>query len=89
MKTTIADVFIETLDPNDEGEGRFEGIFLSHALQLDGKNPIYTRAGVSSDMRTRAQRRRLQVEDVGTKRNGREAQRSQGQVCLSDTNSAI
>jgi hypothetical protein len=39
---TIADVFIlETLDPDDEGNGRFEGVFLSHVLRLHGKNPLY------------------------------------------------
>lgn len=39
---TIADVFIiESLDPDDEGNGRFEGIFLSHVLRLHGKNPNY------------------------------------------------
>lgn len=40
--STIADVFIiESLDPDDEGNGRFEGIFLSHVLRLHGKNPKY------------------------------------------------
>lgn len=39
---TIADVYIvESLRPNDEGKGRFEGIFLSHLLRLHGKNPLY------------------------------------------------
>lgn len=39
---TIADVFIiESLDPDDEGNGRFEGVFLSHVLRLHGKNPKY------------------------------------------------
>ena len=39
---TIADVFIiESLDPDDEGNGRFEGVFLSHVLKLHGKNPKY------------------------------------------------
>jgi hypothetical protein len=42
MKKTIADVYIiESLDPDDEGNGRFEGIFLSHVLRLHGKNPLY------------------------------------------------
>lgn len=39
---TIADVFIiESLDPDDEGNGRFEGVFLSHVLRLHGKAPKY------------------------------------------------
>lgn len=39
---TIADVFIiESLDPDDEGNGRFEGAFLSHVLKLHGKTPKY------------------------------------------------
>ena len=39
---TIADVFIvETLDPDDEGNGRLEGSSISHLLRLHGKNPIY------------------------------------------------
>lgn len=39
---TIADVFIiESLDPDDEGNARFEGVFLSHVLRLHGKNPKY------------------------------------------------
>lgn len=42
MKTSVADVYIiESLDPDDEGNGRFEGIFLSHVLRLHGKNPLY------------------------------------------------
>ncbi|WP_439890914.1 hypothetical protein ACS7SF_17420 [Ralstonia sp. 25C] len=39
---TAADVFIiESLDPDDEGSGRFEGSFLAHILRLHGKNPQY------------------------------------------------
>ncbi len=39
---TIADVYIvESLCPDDEGNGRFEGIFLGHLLRLHGKNPQY------------------------------------------------
>lgn len=39
---TVADVFvIETLDPDDEGNGRFEGAVLSQILRLHGKNPKY------------------------------------------------
>jgi hypothetical protein len=42
MKNTIADVYIiESLDPDDEGNGRFEGVFLSHVLRLHGKHPKY------------------------------------------------
>lgn len=36
------DVFIiETLSPDDEGNGRFEGITISHLLRLHGKSPKY------------------------------------------------
>lgn len=39
---TKADVFIiESLDPDDEGNGRFEGSSISHILRLHGKNPEY------------------------------------------------
>lgn len=39
---SVADVFIvESLDPDDEGNGRFEGSSISHVLRLHGKNPIY------------------------------------------------
>lgn len=41
-KATVADVYIiESLDPDDEGNGRLEGVFLSHVLRLHGKNPKY------------------------------------------------
>jgi len=40
---TKADVFIiESLDPDDEGNGRFEGSSLSHILRLHGKDPRYS-----------------------------------------------
>lgn len=40
---THPDVFIiESLDPDDEGNGRFEGSVVSHVLRLHGKNPIYS-----------------------------------------------
>ena len=43
MKKTIPDVYIiESLDPDDEGNGRFEGSIISHVLRLHGKNPVYT-----------------------------------------------
>ena len=39
---THPDVFIiESLDPDDEGNGRFEGSNISHVLRLHGKNPKY------------------------------------------------
>ncbi|TCV67567.1 hypothetical protein [Pseudomonas fluorescens] len=39
---SIPDVFIiETLDPDDEGNGRFEGSVISSVLRLHEKNPIY------------------------------------------------
>ena len=40
---TFPDVFIiESLDPDDEGNGRFEGSVVSHVLRLHGKKPIYS-----------------------------------------------
>jgi hypothetical protein len=40
--TTKPDVFIiESLDPDDEGNGRFEGSSISHILRLHGKRPEY------------------------------------------------
>ena len=48
--TSVPDVFIvETLDPDDEGNGRFEGSNVSHVLLLHGKHPMYRY------VRTRAQ----------------------------------
>lgn len=42
MRTTLADVYIvESLDPDDEGNGRLEGVFLGHVLRLHGKSPKY------------------------------------------------
>lgn len=42
MATTVPDVYvIETLNPDDEGNGRFEGAVLSQILRLHGKNPKY------------------------------------------------
>ncbi len=39
---TRPDVFIiESLDPDDEGNGRFEGGSISHVLRLHGKEPKY------------------------------------------------
>ncbi len=39
---THPDVFIiESLDPDDEGNGRFEGASISHVLRLHGKAPRY------------------------------------------------
>jgi hypothetical protein len=40
--STRPDVFIiESLDPDDEGNGRFEGSSISHVLRLHGKEPKY------------------------------------------------
>lgn len=40
--SSIADVFIiESLHPDDEGNGRFEGSSICHVLRLHGKNPKY------------------------------------------------
>lgn len=42
MLRTKADVFIiESLDPDDEGNGRFEGSVISSILRLHGKQPKY------------------------------------------------
>jgi hypothetical protein len=42
MLNTKADVFIiESLDPDDEGNGRFEGAIISSVLRLHGKEPKY------------------------------------------------
>jgi hypothetical protein len=42
MLTTVPDVsIIESLHPDDEGNGRFEGSSISHVLRLHGKNPRY------------------------------------------------
>lgn len=42
MAKVLPDVYIiESLDPDDEGNGRFEGVFLSHVLRLHGKQPKY------------------------------------------------
>ena len=39
---TQADVYIiESLDPDDEGNGRCEGSIISHVLRLHGKSPKY------------------------------------------------
>lgn len=39
---TVPDVFIiESLDPDDEGNGRFEGSIISNMLRFHGKNPKY------------------------------------------------
>lgn len=39
---TLAEVFIiESLDPDDEGNGRFEGSIISRILRLHGKEPKY------------------------------------------------
>lgn len=42
MVRTKPDVFIiESLDPDDEGNGRFEGSIISNMLRLHGKEPKY------------------------------------------------
>lgn len=49
---TTPDVFIiESLDPNDEGNGRFEGVFLSHVLRLHGKAPRYRYVRTSEEFK--------------------------------------
>lgn len=40
--STKADIFIiESLSPDDEGNGRFEGQVISHVARLHGKQPAY------------------------------------------------
>ncbi|MCW2365866.1 hypothetical protein M2341_001313 [Sphingobium sp. B7D2B] len=40
--TTIPDIFIiESLGPDDEGNGRLEGPIIAHIARLHGKNPTY------------------------------------------------
>ncbi|WP_058050213.1 hypothetical protein [Janthinobacterium sp. Ant5-2-1] len=41
MKTLPEVFIIESLDPDDEGNGRCEGVMISHILRLHGKNPKY------------------------------------------------
>lgn len=41
MKTKPEVFIIESLDPDDEGNGRFEGAILSQTLRLHGKSPKY------------------------------------------------
>ena len=58
--STHPDVFIiESLDPDDEGNGRFEGSVISHILRLHGKNPKYkyvrTRSAFEKAVRAFAQ----------------------------------
>lgn len=50
MTSTKADVFIiESLNPDDEGNGRFEGSSISHILRLHGKTPKYRYVRTRSD----------------------------------------
>lgn len=57
MAATIADVFIiESLHPDDEGNGRFEGSSISHILRLHGKNPKYEYVRTREDFEAAVQR---------------------------------
>lgn len=54
---TKADIFIiESLSPDDEGNGRFEGQVISHVARLHGKQPAYryvrTRADFEKAVKT-------------------------------------
>ncbi len=50
---TVPDVFIiESLDPDDEGNGRFEGSIISNMLRLHGKNPRYRYVRTREDFET-------------------------------------
>lgn len=42
MKTTPNVYIIESLYPDDEGNGRLEGVFLAHILRLHGKETKYS-----------------------------------------------
>lgn len=62
---TVPDVFIiETLNPDDEGNGRFEGSVISSVLRLHEKKPIYcyVRTRVSSSKLLQSSENR----DIGT-----------------------
>ncbi|MCF8130562.1 MAG: hypothetical protein K9N10_18780 [Deltaproteobacteria bacterium] len=49
---TKAEVFIiESLDPDDEGNGRFEGSIISKMLRLHGKNPKYRYVRTKKDFK--------------------------------------
>lgn len=51
--TTKPEVFIvESLSPDDEGNGRFEGAIVSRMLQLHGKNPKYRYVRNSGELRS-------------------------------------
>ena len=41
MRTKPEIFIIESLDPDDEGNGRFEGSIISRMLRLHGKEPKY------------------------------------------------
>jgi hypothetical protein len=57
MAATIADVFIiESLHPDDEGNGRFEGSSISHILRLHSKNPKYEYVRTRKDFEAAVQR---------------------------------
>ena len=50
--TTKADIFIiESLSPDDEGNGRFEGPNISHVARLHGKQPTYRYVRTRTDFR--------------------------------------
>jgi hypothetical protein len=49
---TKADIFIiESLGPDDEGNGRFEGPIISHLARLHGKQPTYRYVRTRADFR--------------------------------------
>ncbi len=49
---TKADIFIiESLGPDDEGNGRFEGPIISHVARLHGKQPAYRYVRTRTDFR--------------------------------------
>jgi len=51
MKTKPEVFIIESLDPDDEGNGRLEGIIISRMLRLHGKEPKYRYVRTKKDFK--------------------------------------
>jgi len=51
MKTKPEVFIIESLDPDDEGNGRFEGSIISQMLRLHGKEPKYRYVRTKKDFK--------------------------------------
>ncbi len=52
MKTKPGVFIIESLDPDDEGNGRFEGSIISRILRLHGKQPKYCYVRTEKEFQT-------------------------------------